>query len=100
MRHEQPMRQNTTVSQTPGLELPIVPFVRQADLAVHRPWHYGELRLLDSLLVYVREGVMHLRLEHAKELLRGTALPIVRIAAYCGFSDAHHLSRCSNERWG
>ena len=59
------MRQNTTVGQTPGLELPIVPFVRQADLAVRRPWHYGERRLLDYLLVYVREGVMHLRLEDA-----------------------------------
>jgi AraC-like DNA-binding protein len=44
-------------------ELPIVPFVRQADLAVRRPWHYGERRLLDYLLVYIREGSMHLELD-------------------------------------
>jgi AraC-like DNA-binding protein len=53
------IRQNTSV---PSLELPIVPFVRQADLAVRRPWHYGERRLLDFLLVYVREGCMNLLL--------------------------------------
>jgi transcriptional regulator GlxA family with amidase domain len=37
--------------------------------------------------------LLHLRLEHAKELLRGTRLPLTRIAAYSGFSDAHHLSK-------
>jgi AraC-like DNA-binding protein len=54
------IRQNASV---PFLELPIVPFVRQADLAVRRPWHYGERRLLDFLLVYVREGCMNLLLD-------------------------------------
>jgi AraC-like DNA-binding protein len=54
------IRQNTNV---PSLELPIVPFVRQADLAVRPPWHYGERRLLDFLLVYVREGRMNLLLD-------------------------------------
>ncbi|MDD9265895.1 helix-turn-helix domain-containing protein [Paenibacillus sp. GCM10023248] len=35
---------------------PIVPFVRESDFAVRKPWSYPERRLLDYLLVYIQEG--------------------------------------------
>lgn len=35
---------------------PIVPFIRQADLAVRKPWHVPQRRLLDYLLVYIQQG--------------------------------------------
>lgn len=35
---------------------PLVPYIRQSDYAVRRPWKYGDRRLLDYLLVYVQEG--------------------------------------------
>ncbi|WP_256975857.1 AraC family transcriptional regulator [Paenibacillus sp. MY03] len=37
-------------------EMPIVPFVRQCDYAVRKPWVMPERRLLDYLLIYVQEG--------------------------------------------
>lgn len=37
-------------------EHPIVPFVREAEIAVRTPWKSPERRLLDYLLVYVQEG--------------------------------------------
>jgi transcriptional regulator GlxA family with amidase domain len=33
------------------------------------------------------------RVKHAKELLRGTKLPIAEIAVACGFADQSHLTR-------
>lgn len=35
---------------------PIVPYIRDSDYAVRRPWSMGERRLLDYLLIYVQEG--------------------------------------------
>ncbi|WP_311775134.1 AraC family transcriptional regulator [Alkalihalobacillus sp. TS-13] len=35
---------------------PIVPFIREADYAVRKPWSMLERRLLDYLLVYIQEG--------------------------------------------
>ncbi|WP_227793469.1 helix-turn-helix domain-containing protein [Paenibacillus guangzhouensis] len=35
---------------------PIVPFIRESDLAVRRPWNSPERRLLDYLMVYVQKG--------------------------------------------
>ncbi len=54
----------------PSAPFVIVPFVREANLAVRRPWHYGERRLLDYLLVYVREGCMHVLLNGQKLEIR------------------------------
>lgn len=35
---------------------PIVPFIRESDFAVRKPWHVPARRLLDYLLIYVQEG--------------------------------------------
>jgi len=35
---------------------PIVPFIRQGDFAVRKPWHSPPRRLLDYLLIYIQEG--------------------------------------------
>lgn len=35
---------------------PIVPFIRQADFAIRKPWFVPERKLLDYLLIYVQEG--------------------------------------------
>jgi AraC-like DNA-binding protein len=35
---------------------PIVPFIRQSDFAVRKPWNIPERRLLDYLLIYIQEG--------------------------------------------
>lgn len=37
---------------------PIVPYIRSSDFAVRKPWHYAERRLLDYLLIYIKEGVL------------------------------------------
>lgn len=35
---------------------PILPYIRESDFAVRKPWSMGARRLLDYLLVYVQEG--------------------------------------------
>ncbi|MGG1514543.1 AraC family transcriptional regulator [Paenibacillus oryzisoli] len=35
---------------------PIVPYIRECDFAVRKPWNYPKRRLLDYLLVYIQEG--------------------------------------------
>lgn len=45
---------------------PIVPFVRQSDYAVRKPWSYPERRLLDYLFVYVQEGTCCFWINHEK----------------------------------
>jgi hypothetical protein len=35
---------------------PIVPYFREGDMAVRKPWRNPERRLLDYLLIYVKEG--------------------------------------------
>ncbi|WP_054028766.1 helix-turn-helix domain-containing protein [Bacillus sp. FJAT-28004] len=42
--------------QSAILKTPIVPYVREADHAVRKPWFIPERRLLDYLLVYIQEG--------------------------------------------
>lgn len=36
---------------------PIVPYIRECDFAVRKPWHLPERKLLDYLIIYVQEGV-------------------------------------------
>ncbi|MDQ6423367.1 AraC family transcriptional regulator [Paenibacillus sp. LHD-117] len=36
--------------------MPVVPYIRQCDFAVRKPWVMPERRLLDYLLIYVQEG--------------------------------------------
>lgn len=35
---------------------PIIPFIRETDLAIREPWYIPERRLLDYLLKYIQEG--------------------------------------------
>jgi AraC family transcriptional regulator len=43
--------------------------------------------------------LMH-RVKHAKDLLRGTTLPIADIAVACGFADQSHLTRVFSKAFG
>lgn len=44
-------------------EMPIVPYIRQCDFAVRKPWVMPERRLLDYLLIYVQEGECRFRVD-------------------------------------
>ncbi|WNR43331.1 AraC family transcriptional regulator [Paenibacillus roseipurpureus] len=44
----------------------IVPFIRECDYAVRKPWSYPERRLLDYLLVYIQEGTCCFWVDHQK----------------------------------
>ena len=35
---------------------PVVPYIREADFAIRKPWYTPPRRLLDYLLLYVQEG--------------------------------------------
>jgi AraC-like DNA-binding protein len=48
---------------------PFLPFIREADFAVRRPWHTGARRLLDYLLIYVQEGEVVVHLEGVEHRL-------------------------------
>jgi AraC-like DNA-binding protein len=52
------MQQNQANSCT--FHSPIVPFIREADFAVRRPWRVPVRRLLDYLLIYIQEGECHI----------------------------------------
>lgn len=49
---------------------PIVPFVRESEVAVRGPWRLSERRLLDYLLVYVESGTCTLLVEGVAHELR------------------------------
>ncbi|MET8325712.1 helix-turn-helix domain-containing protein [Streptomyces sp. NPDC005181] len=44
--------------------------------------------------------LLHLRLSHARRLLRTTALPIAEVAIRCGFSHQEHLTRVMRAKLG
>ncbi|NOU64765.1 helix-turn-helix domain-containing protein [Paenibacillus sp. LMG 31461] len=44
--------------------------------------------------------LLKLRLDYAKELLRGTSMPLQNIADSCGFSSVHHFSKMYKLRFG
>ncbi|WP_309122474.1 AraC family transcriptional regulator [Paenibacillus sp.] len=44
--------------------------------------------------------LLEMRLSHARELLRTTALSQEAVAAYCGFADIHHFSKAFKRRTG
>jgi AraC family transcriptional regulator len=48
----------------------------------------------------VGDRLREIRLEHARESLKFTRIPISQIAAQCGFSDQSHLSRLFKNRYG
>lgn len=60
-------RLNETISK-----MPVVPFIRQCDYAIRKPWVMPERRLLDYLLVYVQEGECLFEVDnHMYQLGRG-----------------------------
>ncbi|MBW7475391.1 AraC family transcriptional regulator [Paenibacillus oenotherae] len=44
--------------------------------------------------------LLHMRVNHAMELLRNTELNQEEIASYCGFADLHHFSKTFKKRSG
>ena len=52
----------------PGL---IVPYIREADFAIRKPWYTPPRRLLDYLLLYVQEGECEVVVEDEMLLLHG-----------------------------
>lgn|GEM_PF-5283143 len=43
---------------------------------------------------------MDMRLESANRIIRGSEMPLARIAFDCGFNDAAHLCKCYKNRFG
>ena len=48
---------------------PVVPYIREADFAIRKPWYTPPRRLLDYLLLYVQEGECEAVVEDEKLLL-------------------------------
>ncbi|OCT11712.1 hypothetical protein A8709_27960 [Paenibacillus pectinilyticus] len=48
---------------------PIVPYIRECDFAVRKPWNYPERRLLDYLLVFIQEGTCCFWVDDQKYML-------------------------------
>lgn len=51
-------------------ERPIVPFIRESDYAVRRPWRAPNRRLLDYLLIYIKEGQCLFQVDGTKYLFQ------------------------------
>jgi AraC-like DNA-binding protein len=49
---------------------PVVPYIREADFAIRKPWYTPPRRLLDYLLLYVQEGGCQVVVEDEELLLR------------------------------
>ncbi|MFC0392466.1 AraC family transcriptional regulator [Paenibacillus mendelii] len=49
---------------------PIVPYIRQSDFAIRKPWNSPERRLLDYLLVYIQEGECLFRVDGTEYALK------------------------------
>ena len=47
-----------------------------------------------------KQYILTLRLEHARDLLLETDLPVAQVAERCGFDDACYFSRCFKQRFG
>ncbi|NOU87986.1 helix-turn-helix domain-containing protein [Paenibacillus sp. LMG 31460] len=57
---------------------PIVPFVRQSEFAVRKPWSYPERRLLDYLFVYIQEGTCCFWVDHKKYMFQAGQFCLVQ----------------------
>ncbi|SDN20776.1 AraC-like ligand binding domain-containing protein [Paenibacillus sp. yr247] len=57
---------------------PIVPFVRQSEFAVRKPWTYPERRLLDYLFVYIQEGTCCFSVDHQKYMFQAGQFCLVQ----------------------
>ena len=58
-------------------------------------------KLFSSMMgVSVHQYLMHVRMEHAKELLKYSQLTIKEISSECGFKSIHHFSRAFKEYQG
>ncbi|BFT70336.1 helix-turn-helix domain-containing protein [Paenibacillus sp. P36] len=60
---------------------PIVPFVRQSDFAVRKPWSSPERRLLDYLLVYIQEGTCCFHVDHKKYMFNAGQFCLVQLGS-------------------
>jgi AraC-like DNA-binding protein len=50
---------------------PVVPYIREADFAIRKPWYTPPRRLLDYLLLYVQDGECHVVVEEEELTLGG-----------------------------
>ncbi|MDR6552899.1 AraC family transcriptional regulator [Paenibacillus qinlingensis] len=57
---------------------PIVPYIRECDFAVRKPWNYPERRLLDYLLVYIQEGTCRFSVDHQTYLFHAGQFCLVQ----------------------
>jgi AraC family transcriptional regulator len=69
--------------------------LRLADIAdaTHMSPYYFSRLFKESTGLSPHRYVIERRVQRAKELLRGTALPIAKIALLCGFAHQSHLNR-------
>ena len=66
---------------------PVVPYIREADFAIRKPWYTPPRRLLDYLLLYVQEGECQVTVE-GEELLLGSG-------DFCLIQSEHRSTRCA-----
>jgi AraC-like DNA-binding protein len=62
------------------LPAPVVPYIREADFAIRKPWYTPPRRLLDYLLLYVQEGECEVDVEGEQLLLTDGDLCLIQPA--------------------
>jgi AraC-like DNA-binding protein len=67
----------------------VADMARRADLSASR---FSAL-FTEQFRMGPHQYLLHLRIQHAQQLLRNPALTLAEIAETCGFSDMHHLSK-------
>ncbi|HZG58571.1 AraC family transcriptional regulator [Paenibacillus sp.] len=75
------MHRLTTTSQAAAG--PIVPYVRESDRAVRRPWRVPERRLLDYLLVFVRRGRCVFTVDGCRHEFRDGEFALIQPGSLC-----------------
>lgn len=88
---------------------PIVPYIRESDFAIRKPWNYPERRLLDYLLVYIQEGTCCFWVDHQKYMFYAGQFCLVQpgsllslegltktVTPYVHFDIAYHPDREDN----
>ncbi|GGD65832.1 AraC family transcriptional regulator [Paenibacillus nasutitermitis] len=85
--------------------LPVVPFIRESDYAIRRPWNAPERRLLDYLLIYIQEGICQFAVDRQTYRFESGQLCLVQpgsLVALEGLTDTitpyAHLDIFYNEK--
>lgn len=64
-------------------EAPIVPYIRECDRAVRKPWYYPERRLLDFLIIFVRKGLCVFTVDGVPHTFREGEFALIQPGSLC-----------------